>query len=398
MVIQVSNLKRQYEPPIQVGNLKHQFEVPIQDARMNECGGIHHFYTLCAIISPMIDIRSDTVTQPTAKMREAMAQAVVGDDVYEDDPTVQELEHYGAGLVGKEAALFVPSGTFGNQLALFTWCPRGSEIILGEECHIIQHEVGAASIIAGVQTRTISAPDGYLDPSKVEERIRGQDIHFPITSLICIENAHSSGRVVSCENLQDIRNLANRYKLPVHLDGARIFNAACTLGVSARKIAQFADSVMFCLSKGLCAPVGSLLAGPKSFIELARKKRKIMGGGMRQVGVLAAAGLVALKEMVGRLSEDHKRARTLAAALAQIPSVEIDPSKVDINMVFFSITGKLLQEDPAYWVQRFREEGICINPPEQGVFRFVTHYWVDDAAIDHISKASKKIFSSTAIV
>jgi L-threonine aldolase (EC 4.1.2.5) len=237
-----------------------------------------------------IDLRSDTVTWPTDAMRRAMAEAPVGDDVYGDDPTINELERLAADMTGKEAALFVPSGTFGNQLSLFTWCPRGSEVILGEQCHIIQHEAGAASVIAGVQTRPIFAPAGILPPEAIEERIRGNDIHFPPTSLVCLENAHSSGRVVPLSYMREVADLAHRHGLPVHLDGARLFNAATALGVDATEIAGTVDSVMFCLSKGLCAPVGSMLAGPRDFVEKARRKRKIMGGGMRQAGVLAAAG------------------------------------------------------------------------------------------------------------
>ncbi|MDR2841993.1 MAG: threonine aldolase family protein, partial [Spirochaetaceae bacterium] len=228
----------------------------------------------------IIDIRSDTVTNPTDAMRQAMAHAEVGDDVYGDDPTVNKLENLAAQTMGKEAALFVPSGTFGNQLALFTWCPRGSEVILGEECHIIQHEAGAASIIAGVQLRQIHAPDGNIDPLEIEKRIRKADLHSPETSLICLENAHSSGKAVPLETMKAIRVVAEKHHIKVHLDGARIFNAAASLGCSARDIAACTDSVMFCVSKGLCAPVGSLLCGGKKFIDDARNKRKIMGGGL----------------------------------------------------------------------------------------------------------------------
>jgi Threonine aldolase len=224
-----------------------------------------------------IDLRSDTVTWPTEAMRKAMAQAPVGDDVYGDDPTVNELERLAAEMTGKEAALFVPSGTFGNQLSLFTWCPRGSEVILGEQCHIIQHEAGAASVIAGVQTRPIFAPDGILPLETIEERIRGNDIHYPPTSLICIENAHSSGRVIPLSYMKEVAQLAHAHGLPVHLDGARLFNAAVSMGVSAIEISSMVDSVMFCLSKGLCAPVGSMLAGSREFIEKARRRRKISG-------------------------------------------------------------------------------------------------------------------------
>lgn len=328
-----------------------------------------------------IDVRSDTVTWPTDAMRAAMASAEVGDDVYGDDPTVNELERLAAEMTGKESALFVPSGTFGNQLALFTWCPRGTEVILGEQCHIIQHEAGAASVIAGVQTRPINAPGGILPLEEIEARIRGSDIHYPPTSLICLENAHSSGRVIPLDYMKEVKNLARRRGLPVHLDGARLFNAATALGVSAQDIADQVDSVMFCLSKGLCAPVGSMLAGSREFIEKARRKRKIMGGGMRQAGILAAAGLIALREMTKRLAEDHANARYLAEKLAGIPGLTVDRSALDINMVFFVLPEGV---DGQNFAARLREQGVLINPPEAGLCRFVTHYWISREDIDRL--------------
>ncbi|MEN6297591.1 MAG: low-specificity L-threonine aldolase [Rectinema sp.] len=326
-----------------------------------------------------IDLRSDTVTWPTSAMRKAMAEAAVGDDVYGDDPTVNELERLAAEMTGKEAALFVPSGTFGNQLSLFTWCPRGSEVILGEQCHIIQHEAGAASVIAGVQTRPVFAPDGILPIEAIEERIRGNDIHFPPTSLVCLENAHSSGRVIPLSYMKNVSELAHRYGLPVHLDGARLFNAAAALGAGAAEIAGTVDSVMFCLSKGLCAPVGSMLAGPRDFVERARRKRKVMGGGMRQAGVLAAAGLIALKDMTRRLAEDHKNARYLAGQLGTVPGLEVDAEALDINMVFFRLPAG---SDGDALVSHLKAHEVLINPPELGLCRFVTHYWIDREAID----------------
>ena len=341
-----------------------------------------------------IDLRSDTVTWPTPAMRKAMASAPVGDDVYGDDPTVNELESRAAERVGKEAALFVPSGTFGNQLALFTWCPRGTEVILGEQCHIIQHEAGAAAVIAGVQIRPIDAPTGVLDPSAVRARIREEDIHHPVTSLVCMENAHSSGRVVSLAAMDAVREVAASRGLPVHLDGARLFNAATALGVPAAKVAARADSVMFCLSKGLCAPVGSMLAGPRSFIDAARKKRKIMGGGMRQAGVLAAAGLIALDEMTRRLGEDHENARLLARLLSAIPGVALDPATVEINMVYFKAEGG--QPDfPAAIEAAMRRRGILINPPTDGEFRFVTHYWIDRERVAKVAAAFAEAYAET---
>jgi threonine aldolase len=341
----------------------------------------------------MIDIRSDTVTGPTEAMRKAMAAAEVGDDVYGDDPTVKRLEELGAELLGKEGAVFVPSGTFGNQLALFTWCPRGTELVLGEECHILQHEAGAAAVIAGVQTRPVAAPDGVIDPRALRSRLRRRDLHFPATSLICLENAHSLGRAVPLAAMDEVRALAREWKLPVHLDGARIFNAAAALGTDPKNIAARADSVMFCLSKGLCAPVGSLLAGDRAFTAEARMTRKIMGGGMRQAGILAAAGIVALGEQRERLAEDHARAQKLARSLGEIPGILIKPETVDINLVFF--TWPPAREPPraAGIVELFRRRGVLINGPEDGVFRFVTHYWIGDAEIEAVLAASREAFA-----
>jgi threonine aldolase len=341
-----------------------------------------------------IDLRSDTVTWPTPEMREAMAKAPVGDDVYGDDPTVRELELYAASLAGKEAALFVPSGTFGNQLALFTHCPRGSEVILDEHCHIVQHEVGAASVIAGVQLRAIDCAGGLLDAKLVEPRVRqGDDIHEPKTSLICLENAHSSGRVMSLAAMEGIRRIADRNHLPVHLDGARLFNAATSLGVQAKDVTQYVDSVMFCLSKGLCAPVGSMLAGTRKFVDDARRKRKLMGGGLRQAGILAAAGLIALKEMRLRLDRDHENARVLAERLASIPGAIVDPSAVDINMVFFGHERNASIDGEAF-VDFMKGKGILVNPfDEARKLRFVTHYWISRDHIEATAGAIREFYS-----
>jgi threonine aldolase len=353
----------------------------------------------------LIDIRSDTVTLPTAAMRKAMAEAEVGDDVYGDDPTVNRLEKLGAELLGKEAALFVPSGTFGNQLALFTWCPRGTEVFLGEECHIIQHEAGAASVIAGVQTRPIPAPDGILAPEALAARLRKRDLHYPAASLIALENAHSLGRAVPLSAMDAVHALAREWNLPVHLDGARIFNAAAALGSTAEEIARRADSVMFCLSKGLCAPVGSLLAGSAEFVTEARYKRKILGGGMRQAGILAAAGILALTEQAPLVAEDHRRARELEKALGEIPGLEVEPGNV--NMVFFRWEGAGSPAAAEAVTKAFRRRKIVINPPEPirprrepeedpppvtGLFRFVTHHWIGDEELAAIIEAARSTF------
>jgi len=349
----------------------------------------------------MIDIRSDTVTVPTQAMRKAMSEAEVGDDVYGDDPTVNKLEKLSAEMLDKEAALFVPTGTFGNQLALFTWCPRGTEVLLGEECHIIQHEAGAASVIAGAQLRTISAPDGIITPNALEKRLRKRDLHAPATSLICMENAHSHGKTVSLSVMNEVQKTAAEWKLPIHLDGARIFNAAAAMGCSVSDIARNCDSVMLCLSKGLCAPAGSILAGSKDFIKEAWFKRKIMGGGMRQIGILAAAGLIALSEHPILLTEDHNRARTLEKALSEIEGISVEQG--NINMVFFSYKNKI--SGPAWALtaaETFKQRGIMINAPEpiksdgeiNFMFRFVTHYWIGDKELTAIIETSRSIFSS----
>ncbi len=334
-------------------------------------------------------MRSDTVTQPTQEMREAMYRAEVGDDVYGDDPTVSKLEEYAADLVGKEAALFVPSGTFGNQLALFTHCRRGSEVILGEDCHIVEHEVGAASVIAGVQLRPVASEKGALPPGAVESRIRGKDIHFPETGLICLENAHSNGRVIPLANMEKIYSLAARHNIPVHLDGARLFNAAASLGVKAPELTSLCDSVMFCLSKGLCAPVGSILAGSRPFIGKARKGRKLMGGGMRQAGVLAAAGLVALEKMTDRLVEDHRNALLLGRELAKIPGIKVNMEDIQINMVFLDL--KETGVNPDAFMKGLTEKGIRANPPENGIMRLVTHYWTSPEDIAYTAGVIREL-------
>jgi len=334
-----------------------------------------------------IDIRSDTVTKPTPDMRKAMYEAEVGDDVYGDDPTVNKLEELAASILGKEDALFVPSGTFGNQLAIMTHTNMGDEIILADSNHIFVHEVGASSVIASVQLRTLECDDGKPEISKIENSIREKDIHFPRTGLICMENAHSSGRVVKLDYLKKVKRLANKYNIPVHLDGARIFNAAIALDVDPKEIAKTADSVMFCLSKGLAAPIGSILAGDKGFIEKARKGRKLMGGGMRQAGIIAAAGIVALETMIERLAEDHLNARIMAGKISEIPSVNVLDDQLDINMIFFTLDN----DDKVNLVESMKEKGIKINPPENGVYRFVTNKDITEEDIMEVSDAMKEI-------
>ncbi|RQO67023.1 low-specificity L-threonine aldolase [Aquitalea sp. FJL05] len=338
-----------------------------------------------------IDMRSDTVTQPTQAMRHAMAHAVVGDDVYGDDPTVVELETLAARLLGKEAALFVPTGNFGNQLAIFTHCQRGNEVILGDDCHIVWHETGGAAVIGGVQLRTIASDKGVMDPQEIEARIRvGQDVHWPKTGLICLENAHSNGRVIPLDIMQRTADIARCHGVPVHLDGARVFNAATYLGCDVQEITRHADTVMCCLSKGLAAPVGSILAGSADFIALARYNRKLLGGGWRQAGVLAAPGLLALTEMTQRLAEDHANARYLAEQLAGMPCIEVDIDDVHINMVWFRLLADI---DISELMAALTAAGIKANPPEGGRMRLVTHWQVSREAIDRVLEVFQRVLS-----
>ncbi|RKD27551.1 L-threonine aldolase [Caminicella sporogenes DSM 14501] len=337
----------------------------------------------------MIDLRSDTVTMPTDEMRQAMASAPVGDDGYGDDPTVKKLEEKAADIVGKEDALFVPSGIFGNQLAILTHTNRGDEIIVEANSHIVMHEVGAAAVIAGVQLRNIEGRNGRMSIKDVERAIREENIHFPRTGLICIENAHSCGTVIGLDNMSEISEIAKKNNIPVHLDGARVFNAAKALNVDVKEITKYADSVMFCLSKGLCAPVGSILAGSKEFIEKARKNRKLMGGGLRQAGIIAAAGIVALDTMIDRLEEDHKNAKYLAEKLSEIDKIEVRFDKNDINMVFFKISDDIIEEKN--FINKLLEKNIKINGKENGEYRFVTNNDVSRDDIDYVVQQIKNI-------
>ena len=340
-----------------------------------------------------IDLRSDTVTRPTEEMRQAMAQAKVGDDVYGDDPTINQLETLAAQLLQKEAALFVPSGTFGNQVALLTHCQPGDEVILGDDCHIVQHEAGASAVIAGVQLRSIESELGQLPLKAIETRIRRtKDIHCPSTSLICLENSHSNGFTLPLDYMKSVSEMAGCYNIPIHLDGARMFNAAEYLQIEPHEIAATADSIMFCLSKGLCAPVGSMLVGTAAFIAQARKNRKLMGGGMRQAGILAAAGIIALEKMRHRLGQDHKHARLMGKWLNQIDGVSLCSKNIQANMVFCQIDF-VPPLDPQSFVQRLAENGILTNPPESGIMRFVTHSDVREADVRRVVDVIKEILT-----
>ena len=322
-----------------------------------------------------IDLRSDTVTQPTDKMRQAMAAAVCGDDVYGDDPTVIELERLAADMLGKEAALFMPSGTMANQIAIMTLTKRGDEIILGKHSHIAAYEAGAAAVLSSVNYAF--AGDNVLDAADIAARVRGRDVHFPDTGLVCLENALGNGRVIALADMKAMYDEAKKFGLPVYLDGARIFNAAAHLGVEAREIAQYSDALMFCISKGLCAPAGSLLLGDAEFIARARRFRKMLGGGMRQIGVLAAAGMISLNVMTKRLHEDHANADYLARGLNKISGVDVDMTRRDINLVFFT-------SEKAIDTTKLAQNGIKASGPVGDTYRFALHNGISPADIDKV--------------
>ena len=338
-----------------------------------------------------IDMRSDTVTKPTLEMRAAMASAEVGDDVYQDDPTTNRLEARAAELLGFEAALFITSGTMGNQLALMCNTRRGDEVIAGAECHIVMHEVGAAAVLSGANIRQIPYENGLPVPARIEAAIRPDDIHEPRTALICMENALANGRVVPLDTMREIYTLAHAHGIPVHLDGARIFNAAVALGVDVKDLTQYTDTLTCCLSKGLCAPVGAVFAGSREMVERARRYRKMLGGGMRQNGILAAAGLLALEKMPERLHVDHENARYMASLLQNVPGITLDLDSVEINMVFCKIDRELpfLEALP----ERMREHGVLIGGYEGGEFRFVTNHGVSRKDVEHTVAALQTVLS-----
>ncbi|MFY9583131.1 MAG: GntG family PLP-dependent aldolase [Candidatus Acidiferrales bacterium] len=339
----------------------------------------------------VVDLRSDTVTKPTREMRRAMAEAEVGDDVYGEDPTVNRLQARAAEIFGREAALFVPTGSMGNLISVKVWTHHGNEVICEERGHINQYELASMSAIAGCMPRTTSAPDGILSWELIEPLIRPKIYYRAQTALISLENTHNmaGGSVYPPETVEEICDHAHAGGLPVHLDGARIFNAAVALGRSVAELTHKCDSVMFCLSKGLGAPVGSMLVGSREFIEKAHVYRKLFGGGMRQVGVLAAAGLVALETSPQRLSEDHGNARYLAEGLAQIPGISVDPKKVQTNIVIFDVrgTGRTAGELCAELAMR----KVLAGPTDKFAIRMVTHCDVDRAAIARALAALREI-------
>ena len=344
-------------------------------------------------MADVVDLRSDTVTRPTAAMRRAMAAAEVGDDVFGEDPTVNRLEEKAAEISGKQAALFVPSGTMGNQAAIAAHTRPGHEVIAEDRSHIVLYEWGMLGRFSGCLARTIPADDGLLTWDEIRKRLRGPSDHYRGTGLLALENSHNraGGRVYRPETVEKICANARAAGVPVHLDGARIFNAAAALGKTVREIAAPVDSVSFCLSKGLGAPVGSLLAGAANFIAEAREVRKALGGGMRQAGVLAAAGLVALEESPPKMPDSHADAKYLAESLAEIDGVDVDPAAVETNILFFGITGTGM--DNAAFIAALEARGVLALALEPGRIRMVTHHDVDRAGCERAARAVREICS-----
>ncbi len=341
------------------------------------------------------DFRSDTVTTPTPAMRRAMAEAEVGDDVIGFDPTVQRLEALAAEIMGKEAGMFCPSGTMCNTIAVKAWTRELQEVIVEAKSHIYNLESTQMTFISRVTPRPLPSVRGAMDPGEVDRAVRTPNVHTPQTSLICVENTHNNwgGAVLPLENLKALRQVADRRGLRIHMDGARIYNASIASGVPVLDYARNADSVMFCLSKGLSAPIGSMLLGPRDFIDYGRRLRKVLGGGMRQVGVIAAAGLLALTEMTGRLAEDHARARRLAEALAGLPGLVIDPSEVQTNIIIFGVEHPRFTAAALLAEMESRGVRALAAPGGYGI-RMVTHKDVGDADVDRAIAAFREMLSA----
>lgn len=343
----------------------------------------------------LIDMRSDTVTSPTEEMRRAMAATEVGDDVYGEDPTVNRLQEMAAAMLGKEAGLFVPSGTMGNLLSVLSVCNRGDEVIMGNLGHTFLFEAGGISALGGIFANTLpNQPDGRLLPEDIENAIRPADIHDPITRMVILENTHNrcGGTVLSVDYTREVAELAHRHNLHLHLDGARVFNAAVAQKVDVGELTKPVDSVTFCLSKGLCAPVGSVVCGTKEFIKKGLRVRKMLGGGMRQAGILAAAGIVALEKMTIRLSEDHLRATRLAEGLSAIPGIKFEMGMPQSNMVFPSLSDEVKPAANDIAV-RLAGLGVKVGVVARRRFRLVTHYWITDEDIAYTVQAFGKALS-----
>lgn len=336
----------------------------------------------------VIDLRSDTVTHPTAAMREAMYRAEVGDDVYGEDPTVNRLEAMAAEMLGKEAALFLLSGTMGNLVGILAQTRPGDEAIVGQHSHIFLNEAGGASALGGVQLFPIPSDRGVLNPQDVANAVRAENVHYPVTRLVCLENTHNrdGGAAVPVEAMDAVAQVAHERGVRVHVDGARLFNAAVALGVPASRVVQQADSATFCLSKALGCPAGSILAGSADYIKEARRWRKMVGGSLRQSGILASAGVVALTEMVDRLAEDHANARRLAEGLAQIPGLTVDP--VETNIIMVHVIDPRIS--PQAFVQGMAERGVKIGSPYGDRVRIVTHYQFKAEDVDVVLRAAEQ--------
>ena len=340
----------------------------------------------------VVDLRSDTVTLPTEEMLEAIRHARLGDDVYGADPTVNELQELAASRMGKDAALLVTSGTQGNLVSLMSHARRGEEVILEAECHIYYYEVGGISALAGLIPRPIRGHLGVLDPRDVEAAIRPKDIHQPRTSLVCMENTHNraGGTVWTPEQMRAVYEVAKEHGLSVHLDGARIFNAAVYLGVDVKQFTKYTDSVMFCLSKGLSAPIGSLVVGDEDFIERARRVRKMLGGGMRQAGIIAAAGIIALEKMVDRLKEDHENAQILAKALAKLDGIRIT-HPVQTNIIIFDVSD--LNTTAERFIASLAERGVKASQFGRTLVRMVTHRGIEREDIEYAISVVEEVVS-----
>jgi threonine aldolase len=337
----------------------------------------------------MIDLRSDTVTQPTVEMRRAMMEAEVGDDVFGDDPTVIRLEALAAAAMGKEAALYLPTGTMANEVGIMSWTHPGEELIADIKAHVIYHELGGPARLSGLSYALSTNPDSLVRPEDVRRLVRPADPYSPRTSLLCLENALGNGAAVPVPELMAAAEAAWALGMAVHMDGARIYNAALALGKPVAEIAACGDSVMFCLSKGLCAPAGSMLCGPRDFIGRARTNRKLLGGGMRQTGILAAAGIIALTKMTDRLGEDHENARYLGGLLAELPGISVARERIQINMVFWRSAAPF---DPDAFTSFMLERGIKTAEPDDREYRFVTHHGIGRPEIDRVAAAMEEFF------
>ncbi|MEQ8190565.1 MAG: GntG family PLP-dependent aldolase [Candidatus Eremiobacterota bacterium] len=335
----------------------------------------------------IIDYRSDTVTLPTENMRKAMFEAPLGDDVMGEDPAVNRLQKLAAAVTGKEDALLVTSGTQGNQIAIKSHTAPGDEIIVEEISHIFIHELGGAAAISGVQTKVLHGKYGIMEPGEIAGKINIEDDHMAGTKLICIESPHcmAGGVVIPMEVMKEYHDIATKHNMKIHLDGARLFNGGTYLKKDVREITRYVDSVMFCLSKGLCAPVGSMLCGTREFISKARRIRKMLGGGMRQAGIIAAPGIVALQDMTQRLSEDHEHAQVLAHAIADMPGITIDLNTVQTNMVFFNI------KDAPVFVKKLEKEGILCWDTSKETIRLVTHYYITEEDVSYTIEKFREI-------